>query len=58
MRSKKKSQKPALVAFFNAEALRLIGGPTEGQRRMFRVATSRGRELEPTGLMAGASARS
>lgn len=58
MRIKKDSQKPALVAFFNAEAVRLIGAPTEGQRRMFRVAATRGKELEPTGMMAGSRARS
>jgi hypothetical protein len=57
MRTKKKTQKPALVAFLNAQAVRLIGGPTEGQRRMFRVAAGRNKELEPSGLMAGSSAR-
>ncbi len=57
MRTKKKSQKPTLIAFFNAEAIRLIGGPTEGQRRMFQVAATRGKELEPTGPMAGSHAR-
>lgn len=47
-----------MVEFLNAEAFRLIGGPTEGQRRMFRVAAKRSRELEPSGLMAGQVARS
>lgn len=51
---KKESQKPAMIALFTAEAIRLMGGPTEGQRRMFRVGATVGRELEPAGVMAGA----
>lgn len=51
---KKEPIKPVLIELFKAEALSLMGGATNGQRRMFRIAATRGRDQEPAGAMAGA----
>ncbi|WP_203417390.1 MULTISPECIES: hypothetical protein [Pseudomonas] len=53
---KKESIKPAMIELFKAEALSLMG-TTNGQRRMFRIAATRGRDQEPAGPMAGARTR-
>lgn len=53
---KKECKKSALVARFTAEAIRLIGEPSERQRHMFRVGATVGRDLEPAGVMAGSRA--
>lgn len=54
---KKESIKPAMIELFKAEALSLMGTTTNGQRRMFRIAATRGRDQEPAGPMAGARTR-
>lgn len=50
---KKKLSRAALIELYTAEALRLCGGVSQGQRRMLRVAAAVGRELEPCGPLAG-----
>ena len=50
---KKRKPKSVWVAEFHAEALRLAGNVSANQRRVLEVAATRGKELEPTGLLAG-----
>lgn len=53
--SKRKSKtRPELIAEFEAEARRLGGGASENEQRFLEVATTKGKDLEPTGLLAGA----
>lgn len=52
MKRKKVSDKPALIAKFTEEAIRL-GGVASNQRRFFKVAAAHGKELEPAGILAG-----
>ncbi|QXH50694.1 hypothetical protein KSS94_22550 [Pseudomonas fakonensis] len=49
---KKQKAKPLLVAAFKAEAQRLGGSISANQRR-FMAAAKLGRQMEPTGVMAG-----
>ena len=55
--SRKKFSTEELEARYAEEAIRLIGPPTQWQRRMFKIAALRGRESEPVGLLAGSSRR-
>jgi hypothetical protein len=50
---KKKTSRSALIEQYTAEAVRLGGGRSENQRRIFQVCAAVGRELEPCGAMAG-----
>lgn len=54
---KKESNMPALIELFKDEALSLTGNTTDGQRQIFRIAATRGRDQEPAGPMAGARVR-
>lgn len=49
---KMQTAKPLLVATYAAEARRLGGSVSVNQRR-FMAAAKRGRQVEPTGVMAG-----
>jgi hypothetical protein len=49
---KKPTAKPLLVATYAAEAQRLGGSVSANQRR-FMAAAKRGRQIEPTGVLAG-----
>ncbi|MHC8341725.1 hypothetical protein [Pseudomonas sp. HLT2-19-2] len=53
MKSKKQKAKPLLVAKYHAEALRLAGSVSANQRRFLDVAAAHGKELEPSGWLAG-----
>ncbi|SED57002.1 hypothetical protein [Pseudomonas anguilliseptica] len=44
------------IAQFEAEARRLAGRVSENQLRFLKVAKAKGKEMEPTGRMAGARA--
>ncbi|NWA38791.1 hypothetical protein HX871_14535 [Pseudomonas reactans] len=46
--------KPLLVAGFSAEAKKLGGSISANQRRFFNVAATKGKEMEPLGVLAGA----
>jgi hypothetical protein len=50
---KKKTSRAALIEHYSAEAIRLGGGPNENQRRIFQVCATVGRDLEPSGPIAG-----
>lgn len=50
---KKKTNKYALAAKFAEESSRSNTPTPEWQRRMFRIAATVGRELEPVGALAG-----
>jgi hypothetical protein len=56
MKHKKQKAKPLLVAEFHAEALRLAGNVSASQRRFLEVAAKSGKELEPSGWLAGVRA--
>jgi hypothetical protein len=53
MNPKKRKPKSVWIAEFHAEALRLAGNVSANQRRFLEVAATHGKELEPTGLLAG-----
>ncbi|EXF91860.1 hypothetical protein KRR23_22725 [Pseudomonas sp. CVAP len=53
MKHKKQKAKPLMVAEYHAEALRLAGNVSASQRHFLKVAAAHGKELEPTGLLAG-----
>ncbi|MBV7494576.1 MULTISPECIES: hypothetical protein [Pseudomonas] len=55
MKSKKQKAKLLLVAEYHAEALRLAGSVSANQRRFLDVAAAQGKELEPSGWLAGTS---
>lgn len=50
---KKQQAKPLMVAAFAAEAQRLGGAVSSNQRRFMATAKRAGRQMEPTGVMAG-----
>ncbi|NWC00762.1 hypothetical protein HX882_33345 [Pseudomonas gingeri] len=55
MKMTKNAAKAAMIAKFTAEAMSLAtAGISENQRRFLKVGLSRGKELEPTGVLAGA----
>lgn len=53
MSPKKRKAKLLQIAEFHAEALRLAGKISANQRRFIEVAIAHGKELEPSGLLAG-----
>jgi ABC-type branched-subunit amino acid transport system ATPase component len=53
MSQKKRKAKLLQIAEFHAEARRLAGNISANQRRFFEVAAAHGKELEPSGLLAG-----
>lgn len=53
MKPGKRKDKLRLIAGYHAEALRLAGSVSATQRRFFEVAAARGKELEPSGWLAG-----
>jgi hypothetical protein len=53
MKRRKQKAKPLLVAEYHAEALRLAGNVSANQRRFLEIAAAHGKELEPSGLLAG-----
>jgi hypothetical protein len=55
MKSKKQKARQLLVAKYHAEALRLAGSVSTNQRRFLDVAAAHGKELEPSGGLAGTS---
>ncbi|KJZ48563.1 MULTISPECIES: hypothetical protein [Pseudomonas] len=55
MKPRKRKAKLLLVAEHHAEALRLAGNVSANQRRFFDVAAAHGKELEPSGWLAGTS---
>ncbi|MDR8365719.1 MULTISPECIES: hypothetical protein [Pseudomonas] len=55
MKSKKQKARQLLVAEHHAEALRLARSVSVNQRRFFDVAAAQGKELEPSGWLAGTS---
>lgn len=50
---KKKTCKYNLITKFSDEATRVMTPALEWQRRMFRIAATSGRDMEPVGLLAG-----
>ncbi|MEN0106245.1 MAG: hypothetical protein AAGC84_07440 [Pseudomonas sp.] len=50
---KKNNRRAALIEQYTAEAERLGGGFAEEARRIFQICAAVGRELEPSGPMAG-----
>ncbi|KNH28133.1 hypothetical protein ACS77_08360 [Pseudomonas syringae] len=55
MKSKKQKARQLLVAEYRVEALRLARSVSANQRRFFDVAAAQGKELEPSGWLAGTS---
>ena len=53
MKPKKRKARLLLVAEYHAEARRLAGNLSANQRRFFNVAAAYGKELEPSGSLAG-----
>lgn len=53
MSQKKRKARLLQIAGFHAEARRLAGNISASQRRFFEVAAAHGKELEPSGLLAG-----
>jgi len=53
MKPGKRKAKLLLIAGYHAEALRLAGNVSATQRHFFEVAAARGKELEPSGWLAG-----
>jgi len=53
MSPKKRKAKLLQIAEFHAEARRLTGNLSANQRRLIEVALAHGKELEPSGLLAG-----
>ncbi|MHC8384735.1 hypothetical protein [Pseudomonas sp. LB3P14] len=53
MNRKKQKAKTLFVAEYQAEALRLAGNVSANQRRFLEVAAAHGKELEPSGWLAG-----
>lgn len=53
MMSKKRRAKLLLIAELHTEVRRLAGSLSANQRRIIEVAIARGKELEPSGLLAG-----
>ncbi len=53
---KKPNDKSALIEQFAEQAIRLSGDVTPVQRRILKVCVERGRDMEPTGLLAGVPA--
>ncbi|WP_455233654.1 hypothetical protein [Geopseudomonas aromaticivorans] len=53
MKHKESSDKPAMIAKFTEEAMRLGGGVSANQRRFFQAAIAHGKEMEPVGPLAG-----
>ncbi len=54
--NKKPIRKAAVVAQLTQQAIRLSGDVTPVQRRILKVCAERGRDMEPTGLLAGVPA--
>jgi addiction module HigA family antidote len=50
---KKTTEKPVLVAKYTEEAIRLCGGVSSSHRRIFKVAVTLDRDMEPAGKLAG-----
>ncbi|PWE43635.1 hypothetical protein C9I50_08120 [Pseudomonas prosekii] len=53
MKPGNRKAKLVLIAGFHTEALRLAGNVSATQRRFLEVAEARGKELEPSGWLAG-----
>jgi hypothetical protein len=53
MKDKKRRAKLEEIVGYHAEALRLAGGISANQRRFIEVAANYGKELEPSGRLAG-----
>lgn len=53
MKPGKRKAKLLLIAGYKAEARRLAGKVSASQRRFFEVAAAWGKELEPSGWLAG-----
>ncbi|MHC8346597.1 hypothetical protein [Pseudomonas sp. RT6P73] len=53
MSPKKRKAKLLQIAEFHAEARRLAGSLSANQRRFIEVAIAHGKELEPSGWLAG-----
>ncbi|HJR32475.1 MAG TPA: hypothetical protein VJ889_27435 [Pseudomonas sp.] len=53
MTPKKRKAKLLKIVEFHAEAIRLAGNVSANQRRFLEVAAAYGKELEPSGLLAG-----
>ncbi|MGE8068568.1 hypothetical protein [Pseudomonas sp. NPDC089569] len=53
MSPKKRKAKLLQIVEYHAEARRLAGYLSANQRRIIEVAIARGKELEPSGLLAG-----
>lgn len=56
MKAAKRTPKPLLAAKYEAEARRLAGGASSIERQFLSVSLAKGKELEPTGRLAGARA--
>ncbi|MHC8317123.1 hypothetical protein [Pseudomonas sp. LB3P31] len=56
MSQKQRTKKLLRIVEFQAEALRLAGNVSANQRRFLEVAAAHGKELEPSGVLAGGKA--